>query len=46
MEPHRSGLRVTHVDTSRDAPSCEGNYLKGGEIRLSEDIDLEIGTPR
>ena len=39
-------LRVTHVDTSRDTPSREGNDLKGGKIRLSEDIDFEIGTPR
>ena len=38
-------LRVTHVDTSRDTPSREGNDLKGGKIRLSEDIDFEIGTP-
>jgi len=45
MEPSRSRLEVTHVDTSWNAPSCEGNYLEGGEIRLSEDIDLEIGTP-
>jgi len=46
MEAPGSGLRVTHVDTSRNAPSCEGNYLKSGEIWLSEDIDLETGTPR
>lgn len=48
MEPLRlrSVLRVTYVDTSRNAPSCEGDYLKGGEIWFSEDIDLVIGAPR
>ena len=35
----------THIDTGRYTPSRKGNDLKGGEIRFSEDIDLEIGTP-
>ena len=37
---------VTHVDTSRDTPGGEGNYLKGCKIRLSENVDLKIWTPR
>ena len=37
--------RVTHVDTCRDTTSREGNDLKGGEIRFSEDIDFVIGAP-
>lgn len=41
-----SELEVTHIYPSRDTPSCEGDYLKGGKIRLFKDIDLEIGTPR
>ena len=40
-----SGLTVTHVNTSRDAPIREGNYLKCSEIRLPEGIDLEIRAP-
>jgi hypothetical protein len=36
----------THVDTSRDTPGREGNYLKGCKIRLSENVNLKIWTPR
>ena len=38
-------LGATHVYTSRDTTSCEGNDLKGSEIWFSEDIDFVIGAP-
>ena len=38
-------MGVTHVDTSGDTPSREGNDLKGGEIWLSEGLDLKVGPP-
>lgn len=37
---------MTYVDTSGYATGREGNYSKGGKIRLSENFDLEILTPR
>lgn len=37
---------VTYVDTSGDTAGREGDYLKGGKIRLSENVDFKFWTPR